>query len=314
MIYRNERILFGIAFVISALLWAVLIYMTGGTFFWFIAALFIVYLFIQSAFISYLKGTGALISANQFPDLMARVQTCAAKLKFKKIPQVYIINGNGILNAFAANFLRKEYIVLYSDIVDAFEENGDAINFYIGHEMGHLRRKHTLYEPFLSLALTLPLLGAAYSRAREYTCDQHGLACCSPEAAQRGLIALGVGKKRHAVVNVSDYLAQTKQTSGFWMSFHELVASYPWLIKRVAHVSPTDSVKIPRRNPLAYLLAIFIPRLSIISLAIIYIVILSISAKSITELAETKSHAESQVNVQPSPQEEYPVFKDDSHE
>ena len=42
------------------------------------------------------------------------------------------------------------------------------------------------------------------------------------------------------------------------MSFHELVASYPWTGKRLVRVLDRTP-EIPRRNPLAYLLAIFVP-------------------------------------------------------
>ena len=46
--------------------------------------------------------------------------------------------------------------------------------------------------------------------------------------------------------------------SGFWASFHELIAGYPWLTKRVARtIDP--AAKLPSRNPLAYVLAIFVP-------------------------------------------------------
>lgn len=42
------------------------------------------------------------------------------------------------------------------------------------------------------------------------------------------------------------------------MSFHELIAGYPWLTKRAARVMNTDA-PMPSRNGLAYLIAIFIP-------------------------------------------------------
>jgi Tfp pilus assembly major pilin PilA len=42
------------------------------------------------------------------------------------------------------------------------------------------------------------------------------------------------------------------------MSFHELVSSYPWTAKRVIRVLDLRP-KIPRRNPLAYLLALLVP-------------------------------------------------------
>jgi type II secretory pathway pseudopilin PulG len=48
------------------------------------------------------------------------------------------------------------------------------------------------------------------------------------------------------------------------MSFHELISDYPWLTKRMARVNIREqAVDIPARNPLAWLLALFIPRLGI---------------------------------------------------
>ena len=55
----------------------------------------------------------------------------------------------------------------------------------------------------------LPLLGAAYSRACESTCDRHGLACSgSPEGAARALAALSAGAERWQQLNVATYVDQ----------------------------------------------------------------------------------------------------------
>lgn len=222
-VYPNERVLFFIAAIISAAVWGLLAVKTSGFILALLPFFYILYLFAQSAFISYLKGSGALVSVAQYPDIQARVELCAEKTGLKVVPQVYIINGNGVFNAYATKFLRKTYIVLLSDVIDGVEDKPEALNFYIGHEMGHIDRKHLLVQPFLAPALCLPLLGAAYSRAREYTCDMYGALCCSPEAAQQGLALLAVGPKRFKTLNIGEYLAQAKETSGFWMSFHELI-------------------------------------------------------------------------------------------
>jgi hypothetical protein len=42
------------------------------------------------------------------------------------------------------------------------------------------------------------------------------------------------------------------------MSFHELIAGYPWLTKRAARVMNTEA-PMPKRNRFAYLLAMFVP-------------------------------------------------------
>jgi hypothetical protein len=107
--------------------------------------------------------------------------------------------------------------------------------------------------------LWLPLLGAAYSRAKESSCDRHGLACCtSPASAAHALAALSAGAKRWAKLDAGSYLRQSAGETGFWMSFHELVAGYPWLTKRFARVMDTKA-HAPPRNGFAYVLALFVP-------------------------------------------------------
>lgn len=279
--YPNETRLFAIAAVISTLVWLlfiVLTILTMGMGLVILGVSFLVYLFVQSGFVSHLRGTGALVSSEQFPNIHAAVERCAKRFQFKKTPKVYILHMNGMFNAFALRFLRQNYIVLLSDIVDAMDENPDALNFYIGHEMGHLQRNHNFWATFLAPALILPLLGAGYYRAREYTCDRYGAACCaSLESVRFGLAALAVGGKKYSTLNQGAYLNQVMETKGFWMSFHELIANYPWLVKRFARVSPKEQAKIPKRNPFAYVLAIFVPRLSLVSLVALYVVILIFS-------------------------------------
>lgn len=275
--YTHEVPLFATALVISLMVWVVLIYATKGMVLFVIPVLFIAYLFVQSRFVSYLKGTGALVSSQQFVELQRQVDECAQTVGLKSSPAVYVLHMNGMFNAFALKFLRKNYIVLLSDIVDALENHPDALRFYIGHEMGHLHRQHTTWEIVLAPALILPLLGSAYSRSREYTCDQYGHACCQDAASSRfGLAALAVGGRKFSQMSGDAYLEQVQDTKGFWMSFHELVSNYPWLVKRYARVSGDRKTEemIPNRNFLAYFLAIFIPRFSIVSFIVLYAVII----------------------------------------
>jgi hypothetical protein len=162
---------------------------------------------------------------------------CCERLGLEVVPEAYLLQMGGAFNAFATRFLGNNFIVLYSDVVDALEERPDAINFYIGHEIGHIKRNHLRWSALLAPAAFLPLLGAAYARAREYTCDRHGFhACDDLKSAQVGLAALAAGGKRWRQMSVSTYTAQAQQSGGFWMSFHELVGDYPWLVKRMAVV------------------------------------------------------------------------------
>jgi Zn-dependent protease with chaperone function len=151
---------------------------------------FLGYCFAQSALISYIKGTGVRITEAQYPDLQHQIAACCDKLGLDTVPEAYLMQMGGAFNAFATRFLGRDFLVLYSDVVDALEAHPDALNFYIGHEIGHIKRKHLSWSPVLMPASVLPLVGAAYSRAREYTCDRHGLAACSSiESAQAGMAA-----------------------------------------------------------------------------------------------------------------------------
>jgi len=259
LIYPRERTLGTITLALGLMAWFALIVGTFGSALIALLMGFELYLFVQSTLIAYIRGNGVELSETQFPDLYTQFTECCDQLQMAEKPQAYILNGNGGLNAFATKFLGTQYVVLLTDVVDAMDKHDDGVRFYMGHELGHLRMKHISGHFMRWPVLWLPLLGAAYSRARESTCDRHGLACCqSPEGAARALAALAAGTKRWQQLDVTAYVKQTHYTSGFWMSFHELTAGYPWLTKRAARVMDTE-MSMPRRNAFSYLFAAFIP-------------------------------------------------------
>lgn len=259
LVYPRERSLGSITLVLGLLCWLLLIVGTFGVALLALALGFVIYLFAQSALIAHIKGNGVELTQAQFPDLHDQFLACCERLGIARPPQAYILGGNGALNAFATRFLGRQYVVLLSDVVDAMDQHADGVRFYIGHELGHLRMKHLNGQLLRWPVLWLPLLGAAYARARESTCDRHGLACSStPEGAARALAALAAGSKRWAQLNLKAYHRQSGKAAGFWMSFHELTAGYPWLTKRALRVLDGEAA-VPRRSAGAYLLAALVP-------------------------------------------------------
>ena len=259
LVYPRERVLGAVTLVLAFLVWLALIVGTVGVALPLIGIGAIVYLFAHSALIAHVKGNGVELSTEQFPDLYAQFLECCKRLDIATPPEAYILNGNGVLNAFATKFLRDRYVVLTSDIADAMQGNAEGLRFYIGHELGHLRMKHISKALVRWPVLWLPLLGAAYSRARESTCDRHGLACSgSGNSAVLALSVLAAGRARWRSLNVANYVRQTEHSGGFWMSFHELISGYPWLTKRAARIT-NGGTGGPARNPFAYLVAIFVP-------------------------------------------------------
>src|SRR5215469_4476867 len=64
-----------------------------------------------------IRGTALRLSRTQFPDLYASVDEFAAALSVKPTPAVYLSNGNGTLNAFAAQSgFTNNYTVLSNEL------------------------------------------------------------------------------------------------------------------------------------------------------------------------------------------------------
>lgn len=266
LVYKYEKPLFFIAALLSALFWLVLIVGTIGIALIYLLFGYLIFLFAHSAFISYLKGTGVRISREQYPDLHERLIRCCEKVGLREVPEAYLLRTD-FFNALATRFLGRHFVVLFTDVVDALEDQPGAVDFYIGHELGHIHRKHLSWSAFIMPASILPVLGAALRRAEEYTCDRYGVACCQNEDDIKAAIAaIAAGDTRWKSINVDAYVGQVAATNGFWMSFNELTGDYPWLTKRMATciaLSKGQEVKHPRRHMLAWLLSLFVPRVGV---------------------------------------------------
>lgn len=264
LVYKNEKPLFRIAVVLSAIFWIALTIGTLGIVLIYLLLGYLFFLFAHSAFISHLKGSGVKISETQYPDLYEKLTLGCSKVGLDEIPEAYLLRTD-FFNALATKFLGRHFVVLFTDVVDALESQPGAIDFYIGHELGHIHRKHLTWSTFIMPASVLPIIGTALRRAEEYTCDRYGVACCqSEDDIKAAIAAIAAGDTRWKSINIDSYLNQISYTSGFWMSFNELTGDYPWLTKRLAASLAQhkgEKVKHPRRHVFAWVLSIFIPRL-----------------------------------------------------
>jgi Zn-dependent protease with chaperone function/Tfp pilus assembly major pilin PilA len=271
LIYKNERPLFALSMVIGTLVWLALIVGTFGIVLIYVLLFLVLYLFAHSGFIAYLRGNTLELSESQFPDLYRQYLEACERLEIKEIPTAYLMMSDGVLNALATRFLRRHYVVLFSSVVEALRSRPDALRFYFGHELAHIKRGHLNLQWLKMPASVVPLLGAAYRRAQEYTCDLHGLAASnSREDALSALAVLGTGGEKLSEVNLDGFIDQQRYSSGFWMSYHELTNDYPWLCKRLAHIAAVSGsgnsqvqYEAPKRSVLAGIFAAFTPRLGV---------------------------------------------------
>lgn len=185
--------------------------------------------------LGHLKGNAVKINEKQFPDIYAIVKEHASRLELDRIPDVYLLQGNGLLNAFAIRLSKRDFVVLYSDVLEvAYQQEMSAVSFIIGHELGHIKREHVsgLSAFLIWPASWIPFMNFAYSRAREYTCDNIGFALC-PHAGAKGLLLLAAGKKLYNKVSVEQLLSDDSYKVGLAARLAEAFATHPPLLKRI---------------------------------------------------------------------------------
>ncbi len=240
LIHPKEKIYFAICVVVSLLIYIglALAILSGGQ----IAGTLIVYLIfgivgflvVHGLHIGHVRGNGVRVSSRQFPELNAMADLHARRLGMDETPAIFVLQSGGVLNAFATRFLGRNFVVLNSDVLALATQKGEkAVSFVLGHELGHVQRKHMTRRALLYPAMVFPFLSGAYSRACEYTCDRFGNAL-EPEGGVDGLLILAAGRDLYTHVNSTEYSGQRETETGFFVSFAEILSTHPNLPKRVA--------------------------------------------------------------------------------
>ena len=174
------------------------------------------------------------ITPQQFPEVYQVWESMALAQGLKKVPELYTINGNGALNAFAACVPGFRYFSsIYSDVLEACLRNQDwdSLKFILGHELGHMRLGHVTWWYFLLTFLgQLPFvnyfIGLPLSRAKEYGCDKIGQAIAQDDA-YKGLLMLSAGKHLYNQLDTQAHIEESTVEHGFWMTIANLSAGHP---------------------------------------------------------------------------------------
>lgn len=248
LVHPKESLYFAAAAVIGVMIYALLVVSIIGLFYIAFGAL--IFLFISGLFTGTFRGNAVRVSEEQLPDVHRMVEHLSREMGFRETPAVYVMQAGGVLNALALRFLGRNFVVLYSDVVELARRQGaSALAFVVAHELAHHHRGHTGWRRLLVLpALWIPFLGSAYSRACEYTCDAYGAHWC-PAGAVDGLLVLAAGKRLYRDVDPAAFARQAETERGFWVWLAEATSTHPNLPKRVAAVRGRVLAAAPLDQP-----------------------------------------------------------------
>lgn len=201
-------------------------------------SIFAIILYANLIMLGSIRGNGIRLQQNQFPDVYERVVTLSNAMGLKRVPEVFIVQSEGALNAFATRFLGRDMVVIYSEVFELARQGGVAeLDFIIAHELSHIKRRHVWKNILLVPASFIPFLSQAYSRSCEYTCDREAAYYTQDGiAAKRALTILGSGKDLYIEVNEQAYLEQIKSESNVAVWLSEILSSHPLLPKRIQSV------------------------------------------------------------------------------
>ncbi len=210
---------------------------------------------VHGLLIARLRSESVRVTAEQYPEMHATFLEVCEKLGLKEVPELYILQAGGFLNAFATRFTGRNFVVIYSSMVEILGGSGPLMKFLMGHEVGHIHRNHLLKKLALAPGTIVPLLYQAYHRACESTCDRYGAyASDDLNASMQALTVLASGRAA-AHVDTGHFAVQHFNARGFFVSWHELASTYPTLSQRVAQMlgfADAQYAQKPSRHFLAY--------------------------------------------------------------
>ncbi len=236
VVYQKETIYFILCLLISIPIYLIAAVSIIGLII--VAALILISFIANAIFIGSIRGNGVRLNDEQFPIEYNRIKELSTAMGLKQVPDVFIVQSEGMLNAFATRFFGRNMVVLYSEVFDLARQQGEKeLEFIIAHELAHVKRRHVLKHWLILPAMWMPFLGEAYLRAAEYTCDRHAAAFIEDgQAAKSALKILAVGKLVHVELNEDAYLRQIQEESNPFVWLAEKLSSHPTLPKRIQHI------------------------------------------------------------------------------
>ncbi|GHD29545.1 M48 family metallopeptidase [Nocardiopsis kunsanensis] len=176
------------------------------------------------------------VSPTQFPETHRLVVSLSEAMGLAEPPEAYISTGRYPRHTDASAHGLRRYLVLSHDVFQAGEQGHDpeALAFHVAHQIGHVAAGHTGYWNRVATigAELLPGAGAALSRVREYTADNHAHAQL-PGAAHSVRLLAG-GRHLYRRVNMGEMAARARTDRGGSLLLYHLLSRRPSNTRRMA--------------------------------------------------------------------------------
>ena len=187
-----------------------------------------------------LLGNAVRVGPKQHPSIHAMATDLAEELGIP-VPQVFLLSGSGMLDAFAVRLLgrREGCVLLLSELVDlSLERNRpEELRAILAHELAHHALGHVApWRTFLLLpARIVPFLGYAHDRACELSCDRVALALLGKlKPVQGAFLALATGSRSLSdETTVEAFLEQDAEIRGLFGFLAVIYSTHPFLTRRV---------------------------------------------------------------------------------
>ncbi|ANE46881.1 peptidase M48 [Paenibacillus swuensis] len=236
LVHDNEKSLYIFCLLFSIVVYVSLIISIIGIIY--IIAGIIAALFVQGLMMGHIRANGIKITEQQFPSFYHTAHRIGKEMGLSRLPDIFVLQSDGMLNAFATRFMGRNYVVLYSNLFELIETGDEEeLSFILAHEFAHIKRNHISKNLLILPALWFPFLGKAYSRGCEFTCDRIAAAYIgNAPAAIQGLVILAIGRTLYKHVNISDYVLESSKERGFFVWLSHIVSTHPPLPVRISKI------------------------------------------------------------------------------
>jgi hypothetical protein len=184
-------------------------------------------------------GTLVRVSPRQFPELSNIATVAAERLSSPPVP-VYVKRSSE-MSIYTLGLWQQPLIVLTSSLVDQMPP--DALQFFIGREIGHVQAGHTWLRTLLKpLGADIPVIGKLFNSVifgdwmnrTEFTADRAGfIACRSLTTSVSTMLKFGVGIRLYEKLDIREFLEQINEVRNVRGHLTEIVAEQPYLTQRI---------------------------------------------------------------------------------